>query len=113
MQVDRAVPLALLATELITETIRLSFPNGFSGTVNVRLESAGAHDVELSVDNNADPQANPLEATGHSSSLSASLIQGFATQLGGEIGTDHTKIFVRFPLLVHAPTPSTSAAAGS
>lgn len=113
MEIDRAVPLALLVTELITDTIRHGFPNGLTGTVNVRLDSTGIHEAELTVYDNATARSNPVaNRDDHSPSLSTSLIQGFAAQLGGEIGTDESKVFVRFPLFPHGSDSSISRAAG-
>jgi len=111
--IDRAVPLALLVTELITDTIRHR-PNGHSGTVKVRLDSVGIHEAKLTVYEDAAAPPNPVaHRDDHGPSLSASLIQGFAAQLGGEIGTNDSKVFVRFPLLPPGSDPSISSVHGA
>jgi two-component sensor histidine kinase len=111
IEVDRAVPLALLVTELVTDAIHHSFPKDLTGTVSVRLDTTGDHDAELTVcDSAAAPSESAFSEDGQTPRLSTSLIQGFAAQLRGEIGTGNAKVSIKFPLVVHEPSRSTSRA---
>jgi two-component sensor histidine kinase len=104
MEIDRAVPLALLLTELVTATVQLDSPDEISGTVSIRLDAVGSQEAELTVSDDAPERSFRLpNRNGASSSLSASLIQGFAAQLGGEIRTADSRLSVRFPLAAEPP----------
>lgn len=41
VDVDTAIPLALVVNELITNSIKYAFPNGESGTINISLKNLG------------------------------------------------------------------------
>ena len=43
LQIERAIPLALLVTELATNSFKHAFPNGRVGTIGVKLTAAGRH----------------------------------------------------------------------
>ncbi len=81
--IDRAVPLALLVTEAVTDILARAFPNGRSGTVRVVLAAVDAADLRLSIlHDGLDGGAAAQSAAAPEPELSASLVRGFATQLG-------------------------------
>ena len=81
--IDRAVPLALLVTEVVADTLRRAFPNGRSGTVRVSLAPIDGADLRLSIRNDGIRRDAPAQGeTAPDLELSASLVRGFATQLG-------------------------------
>jgi two-component sensor histidine kinase len=100
--IDRAVPLALLVTEVVTDALKNGFPDGRAGTVKVSLatvEGAGSDGggtdgvgLRLSITHDGlerdgrerDSQDRQPGVNGQASlelELSASLIRGFAAQL--------------------------------
>ena len=80
---DRAVPLGLLLTELISNCLKHGFADGRSGEVSVSLKQIG-DGLRLSVaDNGAGlaPGQNPLEG----GSLGLTLVQSLSQQLNGKL----------------------------
>lgn len=84
LDIDRAIPLALIVNELITNSMEHGFPNDRSGSVNVSVDTDGDDGIVLIV---ADDGCG-LPAPGNSenrSGLGLQLVRSFAEQLGGEI----------------------------
>lgn len=80
---DRAVPLGLLLTELISNCLKHGFPDGRAGEVSVALREEG-DGLRLSVSDNGIGVAagqNPLEGK----TLGLTLVQSLAQQLNGRI----------------------------
>lgn len=84
MSGDRAVPLALLTTEIVTNSFKHAFPEGRTGTINVRLTVAAGGVATLTI---ADDGIGPFAATGAvpAATMGATLMKAFAKQLGGEM----------------------------
>lgn len=81
--IDRAVPLALLVTEVVTDILRHAFPNGRSGTVRVSLVAIDGADLRLGIQHDGVERDAPAQSEGVlDHDLSASLVRGFAAQLG-------------------------------
>lgn len=90
---DRAIPLALIANEAITNAFKHGFPNGRSGTVQVRLQNSGDGVLCLVIDDDGVGMASHAG----SDSLGLQLIRSFAKQLGGQLsikGQGGTRIAV-------------------
>ena len=107
VEIDRAVPLALLVTELLTNALKHAFPDNRSGGINLRLTVVENRNVELAVsDNGIDPSHEYAPGqdvfAAQAPTLSMSLIRGFAMQLGAELSTQgppgSSMLMVRFPL---------------
>lgn len=81
VDVDTAVPLGLITTELLTNAYRYAFPNGSAGEVCLVLASRDGM-VELTVADNGVGLATP-EATGTSTGLR--LAKALARQIGGRL----------------------------
>jgi two-component sensor histidine kinase len=84
LDVTQAVPLGLIINEAITNVLKYAFPNGRSGTVQVRLHelSQGAYELVIADDGVGLPaDFDPAQ----SRSLGMSLIRGFSEQLGGQL----------------------------
>lgn len=80
---DRAVPLGLLLTELISNCLKHSFADGRAGHVRVALKETETG-LLLSVADNGiglRPDHNPLEGK----TLGLTLVQSLAQQLGGSL----------------------------
>jgi two-component sensor histidine kinase len=117
---DRAVPLALLTTEILTNSFKHAFPNQRAGTISVRIarEPDGMAKLEI-----ADDGVGQSERTADGDlpgSMGQTLIEAFTRQLGGEIavaGPPGTVTTLEFRLeSVHAvaagnrPPPASTAA---
>lgn len=80
MDTERAIPLALLASELLTNAARHAFPDGRSGTVRVSAtRDADSLTVVIS-----DDGAGMKPDAGGRNSLGTSIIQALSRQIGAE-----------------------------
>lgn len=78
---DRAIPLALLMTEAMTNALRHGFPEGRAGKIEVRLNQLEDRRVRFSVHD--DGIGIPGELA--SGTLGMTLIRAFARQVGGTL----------------------------
>jgi two-component sensor histidine kinase len=106
MNGDRAVPLALLTTELVTNSFKHAFPDGRGGTIRVELAVDETDNATLTVaDDGAGPPAEASAAqTALQASMGRALIDAFTKQLGGTLsvsGPPGMTARLAFPL--HAP----------
>lgn len=80
---DRAVPIALFVTEVMTNSVKHAFPAGRAGRISVRLSLEGETDCVLEV---ADDGIGAADApNGEAGGLGRQLMEAFAHQLGGEL----------------------------
>lgn len=77
---ERAVPLALLITEVVTNALKQGWPDGSAGLLVLRLKQEGDDTVVMTItDNGSTTEAASPE------SLGGRLIHAFAKQLGGTV----------------------------
>jgi two-component sensor histidine kinase len=98
MSGDRAVPLALLTTEIVTNSFKPAFPDGRTGLIDIRLDVTAGGEATLSI---ADDGVGPDAATpvNPAATMGATLIAAFAKQLGGQmnvVGPPGTTTFIHF-----------------
>lgn len=96
LDVDRAINVALIAGEAITNALKHAFPGKRRGTIRIGLHHEG-DDVLLSIDDNG----IGLPATRRAESMGMRLIEGMARSLNGTLtieGDRRTRIAVRFLL---------------
>jgi two-component sensor histidine kinase len=109
--IEHAVPLALLVTELVTNSFKHGFPENRRGAVNLLLTATPDGIVELTVSDDgigvpSPPEGGPDIFATQTASLGFSLVRGFAAQLGAEIKTQSrpgTSVHVRFHLKPRRP----------
>ena len=110
MSSDQAVPLALIVTEAVTNSVKYAFPGGRSGHISVRLtEHDGVLDLEIEDDGVGIPAGKTETETGMRDGIGLQLIRGFSRQLGASLAVEEghgTRYAVRLPL-----HPAASAAA--
>lgn len=80
LDVDRAVPLGLIISELITNSLKYAFPEGRSGTITIKLEHSPDL-LFLQVEDNGVGIGNQRSGT----SFGSQLIELLTRQLGGEL----------------------------
>jgi two-component sensor histidine kinase len=104
VSLDFAIPLGLLVTELVTNSLKHAFPLGM-GNITVILEQAENGEVILIVsDDGQGRSADHGEAGSPKMGLGATIITGLTAQLGGimtmqsEQGT-RTEIRIAEPVL--------------
>ena len=101
---DEAVPLALIVTEAVTNSVKYAFPNGRSGKVSVSLteekRGAGEDWINLVISDDgvgiAPDRTNDIECDG----IGLRLIRGFSRQLGATLSVEHdpgTRYTIRLP----------------
>jgi two-component sensor histidine kinase len=113
---DRAVPLALLTTEIISNSFKHAFPDLRTGTVNVVMVVAPDGAATLTI---ADDGVGPVaEALDPATTMGTTLIKAFTKQLEGRLevsgppGSTTTVYFNVSPLAVdHSLAPHAMPAA--
>ncbi len=113
MTSDQAVPLALIVTEAVTNSIKYAFPGGRSGHISVRLnEHDGVLDLEIEDDGIGIPAGRVETESGTRDGIGLQLIRGFSRQLGASLEVEEghgTRYAVRLslrPTVVRTATPA-------
>lgn len=99
---DRAIPLALLTTELVLAAFHYGFPGNRAGHITLSAELTDADDCLFTISDNGavGPRQDESDPAGR---LSATLVAAFARQLGGSFETETTDITThRFVFRPHA-----------
>jgi two-component sensor histidine kinase len=117
MPVERATPLALLVTELVTNSFKHAFPDNRYGTITVKLVTVEDGMAVLSVadDGVGLPESagsDPTEMAEKGLGLGAKITQAFARQLGGELsisGPPGTTVTLTFPVDATAARQTTAS----
>jgi PAS domain S-box-containing protein len=100
LNVERAIPCALILNELVTNALKHAFPGGRTGTISVTLREPEAGQIVLVVADDGVGIA-PDRDLSDDASLGWRLIQALAEQLTATIELDRTqgtRISVRFEL---------------
>jgi len=102
LQIERAIPLALLVTELATNSFKHAFPNGRVGTLAVKLTAEDDTILLTVADDGVGTSLPQPENSGEErSGLGLVLTQALAKQLGGTLATSGppgTATTLSFPL---------------
>ncbi|MBI2254640.1 MAG: hypothetical protein HYU58_08485 [Proteobacteria bacterium] len=101
MSGDRAVPLALLTTEIVTNSFKHAFPGGQTGIIDIRLAIAADGTATLSIADNGIGPATDAHLS-PAATMGTTLIAAFAKQLGGKmnvVGPPGTTTIVHFSTL--------------
>ncbi|MEM9784573.1 MAG: sensor histidine kinase, partial [Pseudomonadota bacterium] len=107
---DRAVPLALFASEAIENAFKHGIGPGGGGRIGVTLRREGDDQVRLEIDNSLQPDEVPAERGDSGldtrrSRLGTRLLEAFARQLGGEM--TRTLEEDAFRVVLNVPLPET------
>ena len=112
MSSDQAVPLALIVTEAVTNSVKYAFPNGRCGAVSVSLtEHDGCLDLVISDNGIGIPAGKSETESGTRDGIGLQLIRGFARQLGATLDVEQgtgTRYAVRL-----SPHPAPQSAPAS
>ena len=100
---DFAIPLGLIVTELVTNSLKHAFPDG-SGAIEVALETTAGGAVTLLVSDNG---VGSIDPGGRPGSLGMTIVKSLVRQLGGAMTVNtnrghQTQIILESPKL-HAP----------
>jgi two-component sensor histidine kinase len=99
---DFAIPLGLLVTELVGNSLKHAFPDG-DGNINVSLQTDGRYNLTLIVSDDGRPSLDPDATQPAKPGLGMSIMKGLVAQLEGtmivrtESGTT-TEIRTRMPV---------------
>jgi two-component sensor histidine kinase len=97
---DRAIPLGLILTELVSNALKHAFPDNRQGTIRVSMETRDGTATLRVSDDGVGMTQDPAEESG-TSSMGLELVGILAEQLDGHMGQegeDGTTCFVEFPL---------------
>ncbi len=95
---DKVIPLGLIVSELVSNSLEHAFPEKEEGQIRVSLRSIGELDLELVVKDNGVGMPEDVDLQG-GKSMGLELVRILTTQLGGkiEIVTDKgTQVRIRF-----------------
>ena len=81
LPLDKAVPLGLIANELVTNALKHAFPDGSTGTISVALTRQADGSIRLSVADTGIGIADDVRGDG----VGMSLVNGLARQIGGHV----------------------------
>jgi two-component sensor histidine kinase len=89
MSGDRAVPLALLTTEIVSNSFKHAFPDQRNGTIDIKIRVGDKGDASMAItDDGIGPPTGESEALGKddvTATMGVTLIAAFAKQLGGKV----------------------------
>ena len=88
--IDTAVPLGLIVSELISNSLKHAFPNGRTGTIAISLNFEPGEKFELNISDNGIGMARDLQEMG-SETLGLSLVRSLTDQLHAEVRFDRTQ----------------------
>lgn len=100
VNLDFAIPLGLLVTELVLNALRHAFPEGRGGAVLVHLRRCADGTLLLSVCDNGNGYEESGGTQGTHAGLGLSIVSALVAQLEGEMAvsnTDGTKVEIRMP----------------
>jgi two-component sensor histidine kinase len=106
VDLDFAIPLGLLVTELVSNALKHEFPEGRSGDIRVLLRHCPNDSLFLAVSDNGNASVNPTATPGGHGGLGLRIVQALTDQLQGEMtmfepdgsGTSGTGVEIRMPL---------------
>ena len=107
LDAERAIPLGLLVSELLTNASKHAYPQGVAGLVSAQASSSQGELVVCVVDQGVgSPDIGTIQGAG----LGGSIVRGLAKQIGATVDVasspgSGTTITVRLPLKPVAPTP--------
>lgn len=81
--IDVAIPVGLIASELITNALRHAFPDGASGTVSVTLKRVGPRDTELRVADDGIGIDPAVATQDRPSTLGLTIVRSLVAQIDG------------------------------
>jgi len=83
LEPDKAMPMGLICTELLTNALRHAFPGGHAGRVRIVLGKApGVYELRVSDDGVGLPPGLDVRNSG---TLGLELVHGLAAQVGGSV----------------------------
>ncbi len=102
---ERAIPLGLIASELLTNASRHAYAEGQVGTIVARAAHVGGC-LEVSIADTGRGMASP--AAGRASTLGTTIMQALTRQIGAEMRTETqpgqgTSVTLRLPMQGSAP----------
>jgi two-component sensor histidine kinase len=103
---DFAIPLGLLVTELVTNSLKHAFPDG-KGNIDVALDRSedGAIALVVSDDGKGRESANVVPGARKAATLGTSIIQGLVAQLQATMEVQHAN-GTRSEIRVASPVPT-------
>jgi two-component sensor histidine kinase len=113
LQIERAIPLALLVTELVTNSFKHAFPNGRTGTISIKLTVDDEAVLLTVTDDGVGTAAHAEGGSEDRSGLGLVLTQALAKQLGGTLttaGPPGTATTLSFPLNTPVQGPAMTEA---
>lgn len=107
LNIDTAIPIGFIVTELVTNCLKHAFPDGRQGVIEITLREADAENLELVVrDNGIGMSLDKFADTPQS--LGLQLVKIFSSQLAAEVhmdGSNGCEFRITFREVRRRPTP--------
>ncbi len=97
LDLDRALPVGLIVSELVSNALKYAFPGGRRGRLRVALAPGGEADLELSVSDDGVGLPPDLDFD-RATSLGLYLVRVLTRQLRGTLAVDRTGVGATFTL---------------
>jgi len=97
LDMSRAIPIALILNEAVTNSIKYAFPKGQKGVISIHLRVTGEQVLLIIADNGIGINTDPDNV--HEGSLGLGLMRGLSQDIKAKIAVENdggTKISVRF-----------------
>jgi two-component sensor histidine kinase len=103
LNIDTAIPCALIVNELVSNALKYAFPNALDGEIRIRLTQRDDETLNLVISDNGIgfPHDFSMERT---DSLGLQLVHNLTSQLNGTVrcrNNDGAEIDIRFKPVVH------------
>jgi two-component sensor histidine kinase len=99
IETDRAIRIALITTELVTNAIKYAYPLGTKGLVSVRLMRTAANTVRISIRDEGTGLAGDIKKSkGFGIRMSLALVEQIGATLKVEQRSPGTEFLMDIPL---------------
>jgi two-component sensor histidine kinase len=108
---DAAIPLGIIATELITNSVKYAFPPPSCGTIRVEARRLDGEQVAIEISDDGQGMSEPREG-----SLGYGLVDALVRQIRGEMtveSKDGVRVKIVFACAALPPTPAGASAAAT
>jgi len=87
LDIETAIPIALMVNEIVTNSLKYAFPNDGEGLISIKLADGSDHNVQLAIGDNGVGMSENIDLD-NPNSMGVLLIRTFIQQLKGTMEVD-------------------------